>query len=271
MKFKNKLIVNVYNEDTSYVKYVLRELGYTTEDENKINYINGGLVTENTGIWYPTFGHSEFKNDDNSYVNCGNNTELFLSLAAMRDDTDKNQLFVSETACSWVNLGMWRNKGDFELCLVDDYWMGENKHFTSRIPPAHKATIDEIKNYLLLNPAYKPYRNWYEKISVDAILRNLNDAANKVIKQDRYMISANREMYDIIKKQSISFVGGKEDDKVFFVMFNQQYVSVTLTETEQYKMLLWKNERPFLMVENDGTIRKLKEDYGTDKGTEKSN
>ena len=266
MKFKNKLIVNVYNEDSSYVTYILRELGYTPEDDNKVNYINGGLVTEDTGIWYTTFGRSEFKIDDPSYINCGNNIELFLSLAAIRDDTDKNQLFVSETACSWVNLGMWRNKGDFELCLVDDYWMGENKQFTSRIPPAHKASIDEIKNYLLLNPTYKPYKSWYEKTSVDVILQNFNDMANKIIKQDRYMISANQEMFNLLKKQNISSFN--DEDKAFFVMFNQQYVAVTLSPHEEFKLMLWKNERPFLMVNNDGTIHKIKEKYEIDRGTE---
>ena len=77
----------------------------------------------------------------------------------MRDDTDKYQLFVCETSSSWVNLGMWHNKGDFDFCLIDDYYMGQDKRFTSMIPPVHKASIDEIKNYLLLNPNYKPYRH----------------------------------------------------------------------------------------------------------------
>lgn len=269
MKFKNKLFVNVYNEDSSYVRYVLHELGYVVKNNNEVTYINGGLVTENTGVWYTTFGRDEFKMDDPSYINCGYNIELFFALAAMRDDTDKNQLFVSETACSWVNIGMWRNKGDFELCLIDDYYMGENKRFTNRISPAHKASIDEIKDYFLLNPTYKPYRHWYEKTSVDAILRNLSDMANKIIKQDRYMISANQEIYDILKKQNIS--SANENDRTFFVMFQQQYIAVILSPQKEYKLMLWKNEKPFLFVDNDGIIHKIRKDYEIDRGLEDKN
>ena len=198
-KFKNNLIVNVYNEDASYVKYVLRELGYVSEYVTETEYINGGLVTENTGVYYTMFGRGTNTNSPD-YINCGNNIELFLSLASMRDDTDIYQLFVSDTDCSWVNLGMWRNKGDFEFCLVDDYRMGESE-FSNSIPPAHKASVDEIKNYLLLNPNYKPYKSWYEKTSVDAILRKMNDLANKLIKSDVYSIIANKEMYEYLKKR----------------------------------------------------------------------
>jgi hypothetical protein len=253
-KFKNNLIVNVYNEDASYVRYVLRELGYVSEYVTETEYINGGLVTENTGVYYTTFGRGTNTNSPD-YINCGNNIELFLSLASMRDDTDIYQLFVSDTDCSWVNLGMWRNKGDFEFCLVDDYRMGESE-FSNSIPPAHKASVDEIKNYLLLNPNYKPYKSWYEKTSVDAILRKMNDLANKIIKSDVYSIIANKEMYECLKKQS---VGNLYSEKCFFVMFRQTAINVTLDEYIEYKLILMKNGKPLIFVNNDGTISKVEE------------
>ena len=253
-KFKNNLIVNVYNEDASYVKYVLRELGYVSEYVTETEYINGGLVTENTGVYYTMFGRGTNTNSSD-YINCGNNIELFLSLASMRDDSDIYQLFVSDTDCSWANLGMWRNKGDFEFCLVDDYRMGESE-VSNSIPPAHKASVDEIKNYLLLNPEYKPYKSWYEKTSVDAILRKMNDLANKIIKSDVYSIIANKEMYEYLKKESIS---NSYYEKTFFVMFRQAPINVTLDEFIPYKMILMKNGKPLIFVKNDGTISKVEE------------
>lgn len=130
--------------------------------------------------------------------------------------------------------------------------MEENKMFTNCISPAHK-----------------PYRHWYEKTSVEAILRNLNDMANKTIKQDRYMISANQEMYDIIKEQNIS--SANENDRTFFVMFLQQYTAVVLSPQKEYKLMLWKNEKPFLFVDNDGIVHKIIKDYEIDRGLEDKN
>lgn len=257
-KFKNKLIVNVYAEDSYYVTYMLDKLGYITEYENPPRSICGGVVTENSGIYYTTFGRSEFKLEDPSYINCGDNIELFLSLAAMREDMDKYQLFVSEASCSWVNIGIWQNKGDFTLCLVDDYYMGENGKFLSGITPAHKASVDEIKNYLLLNPKYRPYKSWYEKTSVEAILKSVADLSEKMVKQEDYIIHANRDMYECLKKESIGF-SAPDNDMGFFVMFRQRPIKVYLDNTQFYKMVLFKNKKPYIFVDNNGYVHRYDE------------
>lgn len=270
-KFKNRLIINVYNENANYVSYALHELGYISEYKDHTQYINGYLVTENTGVYYTTFGRGfDISNPD--YINCGSNIELFLALASMRDDSDKYQLFVSDTACSWVNIGMWRNKGDFEFCLVDDYRMGEPE-FSNSIPPAHKASIDEIKNYLLLNPDYKPYRHWYEKTSIDAILKSMNDLANKIIKEDKYVIYANKDIYETLKTQSIGGYTYENENDGFFVMFQQRPVNVFLNNNFNLcKLMMFKNDRPFIMVDNNNIIHKVEgKNDETDKGTENKN
>ena len=253
-KFKNNLIVNVYNEDASYVRYVLRELGYVSEYVTETEYINGGLVTEKTGVYYTMFGRGTNTNSPD-YINCGNNIELFLSLASMRDDTDIYQLFVSDADCSWVNLGMWRNKGDFEFCLIDDYRMGESE-FSNSIPPSHKASIDEIRDYLLLHPNYKPYKSWYEKNSTDFILKSISDLANKIVKEDKYVIIANKEMYECLKKES---VGNAYYEKNFYVLFQQKAINVIHDEYIPYKLVLMKNGKPLIKVNNDGTIERIEE------------
>lgn len=156
MKFKNNICIHCYlqpvGDSTQWLLNMLTELGYKGDTEH---------IGTTLGVKYDGTFHWINNKDDTDYYDCGYNAELFLALAAMRDDSDKYQLFVSDTSCSWVNLGMWRNKGDFFFCLIDDYYMGENKQFTNCIPPAHKADIEEVKDYFLKNPNYKPYRHWY--------------------------------------------------------------------------------------------------------------
>jgi hypothetical protein len=58
--------------------------------------------------------------------------ELFLALAALRDDTDKNQWFVN-------------NKNDWYKCL-DDKFIEETANWVlcASIENWHKATVEEI-------------------------------------------------------------------------------------------------------------------------------
>lgn len=90
---------------------------------------------------------SRFLIENANGIDCGTNEELFLAIAALRDDTDKNQWFVTESDQSWVNIGVYAPKGSFELCLVDDRYMGMDKRFCNSIVPAHKASVSELINH----------------------------------------------------------------------------------------------------------------------------
>lgn len=82
----------------------------------------------------------EWDNDkwliDNGYIDCGTNEELFLALAALRDDTDYMQYFIC---------------GDnFVLCDRED-WLdmysvlrSGNKYSIEELDNARKATAEEI-------------------------------------------------------------------------------------------------------------------------------
>lgn len=69
-------------------------------------------------------------NDCNG-INCGFNEELFLAIAALRDDTDKNQWFTDGD--KWI------------LCpeiKFSTYWVYND--IDVNIDTVHKATVDEL-------------------------------------------------------------------------------------------------------------------------------
>ena len=70
------------------------------------------------------------------YIDCGTNEELFLALAALRDDTDKNQWVIDEAneCFGWEDSWM--------ICDKDD--MNERVVYTHY----RKATVEEIIEHL---------------------------------------------------------------------------------------------------------------------------
>jgi hypothetical protein len=64
-------------------------------------------------------------------IDCGTNEELFLALAALRDDTDKWQMFVFDG----IDVpDYFLQKGDMWICTLD-------KHLVEN---CHKATVEEL-------------------------------------------------------------------------------------------------------------------------------
>ena len=64
-------------------------------------------------------------------IDCGTNEELFLALAALRDDTDKNQWFVTE-------------KDEWVKCEREHFYQ---EHLTKTWRTWYKATVEEIIEY----------------------------------------------------------------------------------------------------------------------------
>ena len=85
---------------------------------------------------------------------CGTNEELFLAIAALRDDSDINQWFVLETNLATINNPeiIKLNYGSFIKCKRDSWFIdlddnGNPSTISSRNIPAHKASIDELITY----------------------------------------------------------------------------------------------------------------------------
>ncbi|MDB0796852.1 hypothetical protein PL586_06890 [Phocaeicola vulgatus] len=70
------------------------------------------------------------------FVDCGTNEELFLAIAALRDDTDNNQLFTNGKG-DW---GIYRDGSDGGLSGMDFYGMPNDFNLSYY----HKATVNEL-------------------------------------------------------------------------------------------------------------------------------
>ena len=78
-------------KNTNEIREVLKELGYK-------NYGNPFQETDNTYIYTTIDGYYvpyRVRDIDDSWCDCGSNEKLFYAIAALRDDTDFGQWFVS--------------------------------------------------------------------------------------------------------------------------------------------------------------------------------
>ena len=75
------------------------------------------------------------------FIDCGTNEELFLAIAALRDDTDENQWFVYPKENHWFkcydnNIEEIRNEPSMRMSC-QAAWFYES----------HKATVEELINF----------------------------------------------------------------------------------------------------------------------------
>lgn len=89
-----------------------------TYQGNPISYYTGKVCKPNLGI------------------DCGTNEELFLTIAALRDDTDDNQWFTNGKG-DW---GMYRDGSDGNLPGMDFFGMPNDFDLSHY----HKATVNEL-------------------------------------------------------------------------------------------------------------------------------
>lgn len=79
----------------------------------------------------------EVKSGKCKLIDCGDDEQLFLALAAMRDDTDKDQLFTNGIDWAWYRDDT--DKGG--LAGFEYYYLARDIN-----TPLHKATKEEILN-----------------------------------------------------------------------------------------------------------------------------
>ena len=111
-------------KNTPELRKKLEKLGYkySTFDDLKLD----GIITFPDRNHYSVWAEYHFngKHTLKSYIDCGTNEELFLTLSALRDDTDKNQWFTDGGK-------VWEKSNDE---LPSHYMQLEG----------HKATVEEI-------------------------------------------------------------------------------------------------------------------------------
>lgn len=69
-------------------------------------------------------------------IDCGTNELLFLAIAALRDDTDKNQWFV------YPNENIWFICNDYDINYVREYIRDSVQYAWFHC--SHKATVNEL-------------------------------------------------------------------------------------------------------------------------------
>lgn len=117
--------------------YNIMALGYKAMYMTWRNNIEGNnLVLE-----YNTWHFTDSDNHPNS-IDCGTNEDLFLAMAALRDDTDKNQWFVYDNT---DYADEQEQEIAFFICKQDS--IKDEMCINSMYADCHKATVKELIEY----------------------------------------------------------------------------------------------------------------------------
>lgn len=121
-------------------------LGYKISDRTSLSY---GIFCNNGKIKICSTNEQPSIKDKN-FIQCYDNEDLFLALAAMKDDTDKHQWFVLDTRLGSINYpDSLIPKGSLMKCMTDSWNIdlledGTPNPLSSRNIPAHKANTKEL-------------------------------------------------------------------------------------------------------------------------------
>lgn len=103
--------------------------GYRADFRHDIIYVDA-----ERNEFFPTF--SSNITDDEIAIDCGTNEELFIFLAALRDDTDNNQLFTNGKGY-W---GIYWDSHDGSLSGMNFFGIPNDFDLSNY----HKATVNEL-------------------------------------------------------------------------------------------------------------------------------
>ena len=101
--------------------------------KNVLNREPNGYIVSNEELVYSVCDEEEYLENMilNGFIDCGTNEELFLAIAALRDDSDKFQYFTNGVfwiKCSQLELKHELDNNYEEFCVAD----------------FHKATVQEL-------------------------------------------------------------------------------------------------------------------------------
>ena len=101
--------------------------------KNVLNKEPNGYIVSNEELVYSVCDEEEYLENMilNGFIGCGTNEELFLAIAALRDDSDKHQWFTNDVfwiKCSQIDLKHELDNNYEEFCVAD----------------FHKATVEEL-------------------------------------------------------------------------------------------------------------------------------
>lgn len=111
--------------------------------DEELNAIGANIKVHNGMV--AAFTCSDSLNNCDDLIDCGTNEDLFLALAALRDDTNKNQWFVADSPLSVsyddiVGNDHYFTESKGSVFFWDINWM----HATIISGNYHKATVEEL-------------------------------------------------------------------------------------------------------------------------------
>ena len=136
-------------KNTPELRKKLEELGYNPFGSVKYEWDTGwGLSTDNRLGEFESFDNNGLENiikcespDYEDSIDCGDNEDLFLALAALQDDTNENQWFIAQRT-------MWDENynGEITVYYEEGEWLlWDYYSFMEDIPSDfRKATVGEI-------------------------------------------------------------------------------------------------------------------------------
>lgn len=132
-------------KNTEKLRNKLNKIGikpiYIQNNGNTLVVVKGQYNIENTNI-----------NDNvrNNIVDCHDNEKLFLAIAALQTDTDKNQLFVLDENVK-PSSENFKEAGSFVMCKRDTWNIDlhyDNINISTNVL-AHKATVPELIEHFI--------------------------------------------------------------------------------------------------------------------------
>lgn len=133
-KFTTPCLIRKVNE---HLIRSLEELGYGLRNEVVDSNLADVILTDTANSGYNIRHYSSLSKEElEQYIDCEDNEELFLAIAALQEDSDYKQWFVNEEPYQLVNQGQYQITGVNSLCLVDKFHE-DGKGY-------HKASWDEL-------------------------------------------------------------------------------------------------------------------------------
>lgn len=125
-------------KNTPELRKNLEDIGYI-HIPSKTECSQGGCIYTHFREWLGAYDYQDHERYFKNHIDCGTNEDLFLAIAALRDDSDKNQYFT--------------NGGIFIKCEYDEFhfYSFPTNGATGEVSPPidlkdyfHKATIQEL-------------------------------------------------------------------------------------------------------------------------------
>lgn len=117
----------------------LSDIGYDIADldgdEFGCEYIIAMYPYSTIDFLWSNQGHDDVVN--NGVIDCGTNEELFLAIAALRDDTDKNQWFIHDDSD-------WNNTPSIFWYKCEEDSIIEDLAYNLMFNDCKKATVQEL-------------------------------------------------------------------------------------------------------------------------------